>query len=99
MVTKRVNSTTGEIIRQLSEACVERCEARKKKIRDEGASDEEIRIDLNSTSLDYFIGACACARALGIDELVRHLEVVIFTDISKFGYLNVPKAAMKRAVN
>lgn len=99
MVTKRVNSTTGEIIRQLSEACVERCESRRKKIRDEGASEEEIRVDLNSTTLDYFIGACACARALGIDELVKHLEHVIFMDISKFGYLNVPKAALKMAAH
>ena len=95
MATKRVNSTTGEIIRQLCEACVERCESRRKRIRNEGATEEEIRVDLNSLALDYFIGACACARALGIDELVVHLEHVIFTDISKFGYLNVPKAAMK----
>jgi len=99
MVEKRVNTTTGEMVRQIAEACVERCESRRKRIAAEGATEEEIRIDLNGTTLDYFIGACACARALGIMELVAHLEHVIFTDISKFGYVNVPKAALKRPVN
>jgi len=95
MANRHIKTTTGEIIRQLSEACVERCEARRKKIEAHGASPDEIRVELNSITLDYFIGACACARALGVMELVRHLESVIFTDISKFGYLNVPKAALK----
>lgn len=99
MVESRVSTTTGEIIRQLSEACVERCESRRRRIEAEGATEEQVRVDLNGTTLDYFIGACAMARALGIMELVRHLEVVIFDDISKFGYLNVPKAALKRPVN
>lgn len=95
MVEKRVNTTSGELIRQLAEACVERVESRTKTIKAQGATAEEIRIEQNSTTLDYFIGACACARALGIMELVSHLEHVIFTDISKFGYVNVPRAALK----
>lgn len=99
MVEQRVNTTTGNLIRIIAEGCVERCEARRKKIADQGATEEQISVDLNSITLDYFIGATQCARALNIAELVTHLEHVIMGDISKFGYMNVHKLASKKSLN
>ena len=77
-MSKHIKTTTGEVIRLIAEGCVERGEAMQ-------AKNEEI-VSINHMTLNYFIGSCKLADALGLGDLKAHIEHVILTEVSVKGF-------------
>lgn len=86
-MSKHIKTTTGECIRLIAEGAVERGEAMKTK-------NEDIR-EINCMTLNYFIGACNLANALGLVDLKAHIEHVILNEVSIKGFQSAYDLALK----
>lgn len=95
MSGRKISGNTGDMVRAIAEGCVARAEAIRKKSRHNVEEDLIISV-INDMTLNYFVGACACAVALGIPELEAHLKHVIITQIDLKGFVGAQQLAQKR---
>lgn len=98
MTGRKITGNTADMIRAIAEGCVVRGETIRKKARHNIEEDLIISV-VNDMTLNYFVGACACAVALGIPELESHLKHVITTQIDLKGFVAAQQLALKKAVH
>lgn len=101
MIARRVSANTLDLIAIMCAGCCERATALRSQFKKLGlpADDAKVIYEVNAMTLNYFIGATACAASLGISELEAHLKHFLLTEVQPLGYVAVERMGSKAKVH